>query len=269
MRPSPASFALLLFLAPHAFAQDRAAPATERADHPRAGDGRSRLDRPADRTGLVVVGRPARVHAAQAHGRDDPRHVRAADRRAARPRCSMAPRAPTPTPQQPVYDAQRTRMAFVRNGDVFVRDLRSGALQQITRTNDDEVAAAVGQRRRPCRGAWATTGIAGPRADGVRQAAIVLAEKSPDTKPESRRPARTPAAPDRHAAQRPRAARRRARAGRGLAPRRSDARAGRRPTSAPTSRSPTARFRPTAAGCSSSPRRRAPTPGRQARCRST
>ncbi|RYZ72104.1 MAG: S9 family peptidase, partial [Lysobacteraceae bacterium] len=33
----------------------------------------------------------------------------------------------------PAYDAQRTRMAFVRNGDVFVRDLRSGALQQLTR----------------------------------------------------------------------------------------------------------------------------------------
>lgn len=37
-----------------------------------------------------------------------------------------------------VYDAQRTRSAFVRNGDVFVRDLRSGALTQLTRTNDDE-----------------------------------------------------------------------------------------------------------------------------------
>ena len=29
-------------------------------------------------------------------------------------------------------------MAFVRNGDVFVRDLRSGALTQVTRSNDDE-----------------------------------------------------------------------------------------------------------------------------------
>ncbi|GAB3736641.1 S9 family peptidase [Luteimonas pelagia] len=38
----------------------------------------------------------------------------------------------------PVYDATRTRMAFVRNGDVFVRDLRSGALTQLTRTGDDE-----------------------------------------------------------------------------------------------------------------------------------
>ena len=35
--------------------------------------------------------------------------------------------------QRPVYDATRSRMAFIRNGDVFVRDLRSGALEQLTR----------------------------------------------------------------------------------------------------------------------------------------
>ncbi len=37
-----------------------------------------------------------------------------------------------------IYDATRTRMAFVRNGDVFVRDLRNGALLQVTRSNDQE-----------------------------------------------------------------------------------------------------------------------------------
>ncbi|GAA5001104.1 S9 family peptidase [Pseudoluteimonas lycopersici] len=36
------------------------------------------------------------------------------------------------------YDAGGSRMAFVRNGDVFVRDLRSGALTQLTRSNDGE-----------------------------------------------------------------------------------------------------------------------------------
>ncbi|MEO5565956.1 MAG: S9 family peptidase, partial [Luteimonas sp.] len=36
------------------------------------------------------------------------------------------------------YDATRSRMAFIRNGDVFVRDLRSGALVQVTRSNADE-----------------------------------------------------------------------------------------------------------------------------------
>ena len=39
---------------------------------------------------------------------------------------------------QPVIDPQRTRMAFVRNGDVFVRDLRNGALTQLTRTEAAE-----------------------------------------------------------------------------------------------------------------------------------
>ena len=33
-------------------------------------------------------------------------------------------------------DAGNARSAFIRNGDVFVRDLRSGALNQLTRSND-------------------------------------------------------------------------------------------------------------------------------------
>ncbi len=45
----------------------------------------------------------------------------------------------------PVFDAARQRTAFVRNGDVFVRDLRSGALTQLTRGT--EKAAAVGFAR--------------------------------------------------------------------------------------------------------------------------
>jgi dipeptidyl aminopeptidase/acylaminoacyl peptidase len=39
---------------------------------------------------------------------------------------------------QQVVDPQRTRMAFVRNGDIFVRDLSSGALTQLTRTDAGE-----------------------------------------------------------------------------------------------------------------------------------
>lgn len=39
---------------------------------------------------------------------------------------------------RPVFDATRTRMAFVRNGDIFVRDLRSGALTQLTRSEAQE-----------------------------------------------------------------------------------------------------------------------------------
>ena len=38
----------------------------------------------------------------------------------------------------PVYDPQRRRMAFVRNGDVFLRDLSTGALVQLTRSEAAE-----------------------------------------------------------------------------------------------------------------------------------
>ncbi|HET6604743.1 MAG TPA: S9 family peptidase [Xanthomonadaceae bacterium] len=38
----------------------------------------------------------------------------------------------------PVYDARRERALFVRNGDVFLRDLRSGVLQQLTRSEASE-----------------------------------------------------------------------------------------------------------------------------------
>ncbi|TYT26085.1 prolyl oligopeptidase family serine peptidase [Luteimonas viscosa] len=44
----------------------------------------------------------------------------------------------------PVLDPQRTRMAFVRNGDVFVRDLRNGALTQLTRSEATEAAPRWG-----------------------------------------------------------------------------------------------------------------------------
>ena len=39
---------------------------------------------------------------------------------------------------QPVYDQGRRRALFVRNGDVFLRDLNSGALTQITRSDGAE-----------------------------------------------------------------------------------------------------------------------------------
>jgi dipeptidyl aminopeptidase/acylaminoacyl peptidase len=39
-----------------------------------------------------------------------------------------------------VYDHARNRAAFVRNGDVFVRDLSTGRLIQVTRTTQDEAA---------------------------------------------------------------------------------------------------------------------------------
>ena len=37
-----------------------------------------------------------------------------------------------------VFDREARRTAFARNGDIFVRELRSGALQQLTRTSEAE-----------------------------------------------------------------------------------------------------------------------------------
>ncbi|GAB3382369.1 prolyl oligopeptidase family serine peptidase [Lysobacter fragariae] len=84
---------------------------------------------------------------------------------------------------QPVFDAQRTHMAFVRNGDVFVRDLRSGALTQVTRTQADEAQPQ-----------WGPDGSLSFQAGsdwyrwragaGVSDAAILKAEKDPDAAPE-------------------------------------------------------------------------------------
>jgi dipeptidyl aminopeptidase/acylaminoacyl peptidase len=82
----------------------------------------------------------------------------------------------------PMYDMSRTRMTFVRNGDIFVRDLRSGALTQVTRSNDDD---ALPQ--------WSSDGGLVWRVgndwyrwtarDGVHQAAVIKAEKDPAAKP--------------------------------------------------------------------------------------
>src|SRR5688500_14206421 len=80
-----------------------------------------------------------------------------------------------------VYDMQRRRSAFVRNGDVFVRDLRSGALTQLTRSNDEEA-----------RPQWSSDGGLVWRVgndwfrwDGrhVSQAAVIKAEDDPAQPP--------------------------------------------------------------------------------------
>ena len=82
----------------------------------------------------------------------------------------------------PAYDVPRERMAFVRNGDVFVRDLRSGALTQVTRSNDDDALpqwSSDGGLVWRVGNAWYRWNA----ADGVRQAALVKAEKAPGTPP--------------------------------------------------------------------------------------
>jgi dipeptidyl aminopeptidase/acylaminoacyl peptidase len=84
----------------------------------------------------------------------------------------------------PVYDPPRTRMAFVRNDDVFVRDLRSGALSQLTRTE-----------ARESRPQWSRDGGLVWRVDhdwyrwsareGVAQAAALKTEDDPGKPPEA------------------------------------------------------------------------------------
>ncbi|KAB8173749.1 prolyl oligopeptidase family serine peptidase [Lysobacter maris] len=81
-----------------------------------------------------------------------------------------------------VVDAQRTRAAFARNGDIFVRDLRSGALTQVTRSDAAE-----------SRPQWSRDGNLAFRAgndwfqwragQGVSQAALVKAEDGPGQAP--------------------------------------------------------------------------------------
>ena len=82
-----------------------------------------------------------------------------------------------------VVDAARNRSAFIRNGDVFVRDLRSGALQQLTR--DNQAASRL---------QWGSSGALVWRAGeawyrwdgrGVAQAAVAKAEDAPGTPPKA------------------------------------------------------------------------------------
>jgi dipeptidyl aminopeptidase/acylaminoacyl peptidase len=83
----------------------------------------------------------------------------------------------------PVYDRAHSRGAFVRNGDVFIRDIASGRLTQVTRTAEHESSpefSADGRALHYRRGGdWFTydiaTGVGGP-------VAIVKAEKDPDAK---------------------------------------------------------------------------------------
>ncbi len=82
----------------------------------------------------------------------------------------------------PQIDARGQRMVFVRNGDVFLRDLRSGALTQLTRSNDTEAQARFASdggviwRNGNDWYRWS------PQA-GVSQAAVLRAEKDPAAAP--------------------------------------------------------------------------------------
>jgi len=83
----------------------------------------------------------------------------------------------------PAYDRARTRAAFVRNGDVFVRDIASGRLRQITRTPEPEGSPQFSADGRALHyrsgNGWFVhdfaTGVSGP-------AAVVETERDPDAK---------------------------------------------------------------------------------------
>ncbi len=84
----------------------------------------------------------------------------------------------------PIYDATRQRMLFARNGDVFLRDLRSGALTQLTRSNEVESRPQFASDG----GAIWRTGNDWYhwRADGgTAQVAVVKAERDPNAAPKA------------------------------------------------------------------------------------
>ena len=82
----------------------------------------------------------------------------------------------------PVYDPQRRRMVFVRNGDVFLRELSGGALVQITRS-----AAAESQPRFAADGGviWRSGNdwFKWNAGTGVAQVVSLKAEKDPAAAP--------------------------------------------------------------------------------------
>src|SRR5690606_38154639 len=86
-----------------------------------------------------------------------------------------------------MVDPRRARMAFVRNGDIFVRDLSTGALTQLTRTDAGE-----------SRPQWSSDGalvwragndwLRWTAAGGAAQASLPKAEDDPDKAPEDAAP---------------------------------------------------------------------------------
>ncbi len=84
----------------------------------------------------------------------------------------------------PAYDTQRQRMVFARNGDIFLRDLRSGALTQLTRSNETESRpqfASDGGVIWRAGNDWYHWAAGG----GTSQVAVVKAARDPNAKPKA------------------------------------------------------------------------------------
>ncbi|MFT3790906.1 MAG: prolyl oligopeptidase family serine peptidase [Rudaea sp.] len=83
-----------------------------------------------------------------------------------------------------VYDRAGTRAAFSRNGDIFVRDLRNGALTQVTRTPEQESAPQFSADGRSLSfragNVWFVHDLASRVTASVAE---IKTEKDPDAKP--------------------------------------------------------------------------------------
>jgi dipeptidyl aminopeptidase/acylaminoacyl peptidase len=96
----------------------------------------------------------------------------------------VEPKAMADADAPAVFDLAGKRAAFARNGDIFVRDVASGRLTQITRTSENEAAPQFSADGRllsfRVNNDWLVhdfgTGITSP-------AAVVKAEKDPDAPP--------------------------------------------------------------------------------------
>ncbi len=87
---------------------------------------------------------------------------------------------------QIVYDAQNTRAAFVRNGDIFVRDLKTGELRQITRSAQEESSPQFSSDGRllsfRAKNAWYVHDLASGVTGDVAE---IKAEKDPNAAPKA------------------------------------------------------------------------------------
>ncbi|MEO7014369.1 MAG: prolyl oligopeptidase family serine peptidase [Dokdonella sp.] len=85
-----------------------------------------------------------------------------------------------------VFSADRQRAAFIRNGDVFVRELANGTLRQITRSQETETSVQFSADDRAVQFRVGNDWFSHDLAAGVNSpAAIVLTEKDPaDKKPD-------------------------------------------------------------------------------------
>ena len=87
---------------------------------------------------------------------------------------------------QIAYDSTGTHAAFVRNGDVFLRDLHNGRLTQVTRTAQDEVAPRFSADGHLLTFHAANDWFVYDIAAGLSAAAAVLkTEKDPDAEPKA------------------------------------------------------------------------------------